>query len=194
MLKEIKMDARTRWLLGYILQYVVLVLAFALCVIVAYRAGGVRAAKRYEEWKVRFVDDYMAQQEAARIGMPPDPKVQLREQQAQALARVLYGVKDNSDADLRTMCWCVFNRVDSPDYPDTLEEVIDQPSQWMRYDPENPVIENLYRIAEQELTAWQDGKTRPITSDFVFMNWSPTEITLRDNWEDGSRTHYWRSK
>jgi spore germination cell wall hydrolase CwlJ-like protein len=134
----------------------------------------------------------MAQQEAARNGMPPDPKVQLREQQAQALAKVLYGVKDNSEQDLRTMCWCVFNRVDSPDYPDTLEEVIDQPQQWMRYDPENPVIDNLYKIAEQELVAWQDGKTRPITSDFVYMNWTPNQIKLRNAWKDGSTTDYWR--
>jgi hypothetical protein len=192
MLREIKMDERTRWLIGYVLQYVILVLAFVLCVIVAYRAGGVRAAQRYEEWQVRFVDDYMAQQEAARNGMPPDPKVQLREQQAQALAKVLYGVKDNSEQDLRTMCWCVFNRVDSPDYPDTLEEVIDQPQQWMRYDPENPVIDNLYKIAEQELVAWQDGKTRPITSDFVYMNWTPNQIKLRNAWKDGSTTDYWR--
>ena len=180
------------WAAGWILKWVFIALALVLYTIVVYRAGGVKAEQRDEAWKVRYVDDYLTQQEAARIGIPPDPAVLLREQQAQALARVLYGVKDNSEQDLRTMCWCVFNRVDSPDYPDTLEEVIDQPKQWMRYSPDNPVIENLYKIAEQELDAWQNGKTRPITSDFVFMNWTPSQIKLRNRWEEGSRTDYWR--
>lgn len=191
MLKEIKMDARTRWLLGYILQYVVLVLAFALCVIVAYRAGGARAAKRYEAWQARFVDEYIAQMEAKAAG---DPYQAQLDAEAMQLARVLYGVKDNSTDDLRTYCWCVFNRVDSPDYADTLADVIEQPKQWMRYSPDNPVLDDLFQIARAELDAWHTGTTRPCSAEYVFMNWSPTEITLRDNWEDGSRTHYWRAK
>lgn len=180
------------WALGMAGKYILILLAFILYTILIARGAQAKAERRYEAWQERFVNEYLDQQEAARIGIPPDPRVQLREEQAQALARVLYGVKDNSESDLRTMCWCVFNRVDSPDYPSTLQEVIDQPSQWMRYDPENPVIDNLYKIAEQELAAWQDGKTRPITSDFVYMNWTPSQIKLRNAWKDGSTTDYWR--
>lgn len=180
------------WALGMAGKYILILLAFILYTILIARGAQAKAERRYEAWQERFVNEYLDQQEAARIGIPPDPKVLLREEQAQALAKVLYGVKDNSESDLRTMCWCVFNRVDSPDYPSTLQEVIDQPQQWMRYDPENPVIDNLYKIAEQELAAWQDGKTRPITSDFVYMNWTPSQIKLRNAWKDGSTTDYWR--
>ena len=169
-----------------------LILVFILYSIILARATQAREAKKYEAWQTRFVDDYIAQQEAARLGMPPDPKQLLFEAQASELARVLYGVRDNSEQDLRTACWCVFNRVDSPDYPNTLEDVIAQPQQWMRYDPENPVIEKLYKIAAQELDAWQNGKTRLITSDFVYMTWSPTAIKLRNAWNDGYMTEYWR--
>lgn len=189
---QLKNNKQLTWFLCWVGKWVLLALGIILYTLIIARAADARAAKKYEAWQARFVDDYLAQQEAARVGIPPDPKVQLREHQAQALAKVLYGVKDNSEADLRTMCWCVFNRVDSPDYPDTLEEVIEQPSQWMRYAPSNPVIDNLYKIAEQELAAWQDGKTRPITSDFVYMNWTPSQIKLRNAWKDGSTTDYWR--
>lgn len=180
------------WAAGLAGKYALVVLATVLWTVLVARGAQAKEARKYESWKERFVSDYIAQQEAARIGIPPDPKELLREQQAQALARVLYGVKDNSEQDLRTACWCVFNRVDSPDYPDTLEEVIAQPDQWMRYDPDNPVIDSLYRIAEQELDAWQNGKTRPITPDFVYMTWSPTVIKLRNAWNDGFKTDYWR--
>lgn len=194
MLREIKMEARTRWLLGYVLQYVILVLAFALCIIVAYRAGGVRAAKKYEDWKERYVTEFLELEEAKAAGAPIDPYQAQLDAEAQELARVLYGVRENSTDDLRTYCWCVFNRVDSPDFPETLAAVIGQPKQWMRYDPEAPVLDDLFKIARSELDAWHTGTTRPCGVEFVFMNWSPTEITLRDNWEDGSRTHYWRAK
>jgi hypothetical protein len=194
MLREIKMEARTRWLLGYILQYVILVLAFALCIIVAYRAGGVRAAKKYEDWKERYVTEFLELEAAKAAGAPIDPYQAQLDDEAQELARVLYGVRQNSTDDLRTYCWCVLNRVDSPDFPDTLADVIGQPKQWMRYDPDAPVLDDLFKIARSELDAWHTGTTRPCGVEFVFMNWSPTEITLRDNWEDGSRTHYWRAK
>ena len=182
----------TLWAAGLAGKYALIVLGMILYTILIARGAQAKAEKRYEEWKDRWVNEYLDQQDAARMGIPPDPKELLREQQATALARVLYGVKDNSEQDLRTMCWCVFNRVDSPDYPDTLEEVIAQPQQWMRYDPESPVIDSLYKIAEQELDAWQNGKTRPITSDFVYMNWTPSQIKLRNAWKDGSTTDYWR--
>jgi hypothetical protein len=161
---------------------------------VAYRAGGVRAAKKYEDWKERYVTEFLELEAAKAAGAPIDPYQAQLDAEAQELARVLYGVRENSTDDLRTYCWCVFNRVDSPDFPETLDAVIGQPKQWMRYDPEAPVLDDLFKIARSELDAWHTGTTRPCGVEFVFMNWSPTEITLRDNWEDGSRTHYWRAK
>ena len=185
-------DQHSRWMAGYLTQWAIIALAFVLCGVVSYRAGGARAAKKYEAWTERFADEYIAQQEAALRGIPKDPREVLRQQQTTALAKVLYGIKGNSADDLRTACWCVFNRVDSAGYPDTLEEVIAQPQQWMGYDESNPVLEDLYRIAGEELAKWQDGATRPCSADFVFMTWSPSKIVLRDNWTESSWTERWR--
>lgn len=194
MLREIKMPEKTRWVASMACKYALVLLGAVLYTLLVARGAEAKAARKYEAWQERWVNEYITQQEAARLGMPVDPQEAQLDAEAQALARVLYGVKDNSTDDLRTYCWCVFNRVDSPEYADTLEEVIEQPSQWMRYDPENPVIENLYQLAREELEAWHNGATRPCSADFIYMTWSPLEIVLRNTWTNGSSTRYWRIK
>lgn len=182
------------WALGMIGKYLLVFLAFILYTLLIARGAEAKASRKYEAWQERFVSDYIMQMDAKAAGAPADPyEVQL-DADAQALARVLYGVKDNSTDDLRTLCWCVFNRVDSPDYADSLEAVIEQPEQWMRYSPESPVLEELYNIAREELEAWRNGPTRPCGTDYVFMTWSPTEIVLRNTWTNSSQTRYWRVK
>jgi hypothetical protein len=135
--------------------------------------------------------DYLDQQEAARAASE-DPLEAWIKRDAEAVARVLYGVKDNSDKDLKTYCWCVFNRVDNPSFANSLEEVVSQPDQWMRYSPNNPVLESLYQLAYTEVKNWRTGEHRPVSNEYVFMNWTPTDICLRDSFRESSRTHYWR--
>lgn len=151
-----------------------------------FHAGYTKATDGIEAWKL----EYAAEQEA-KAEAELEPYTALLDSEADMLARVLYGVKDNSTDDLRTYCWCVLNRVDNRNYPATLSEVISQPGQWMRYSDDNPVVENLYRIAREELDRWHSQR-RPVSNEFVFMNWTEKEIVLRDNFRDGSGTHYWR--
>lgn len=189
-----KENNMNRWALGMAAKYLLILLGFALYTLVVARGAEAKAARKYEQWQVRWVNEYIDQQEAARAGMPVDPYEAALDADAQTLAKVLYGVKDNSTDDLRTYCWCTFNRVDSAEYPDTLAEVIAQPSQWMRYSDDNPVLDSLYQIARAELEAWRNGTTRPCSADFIYMTWSPEEIVLRNTWVNNSRTRYWRIK
>ena len=178
------------WVTTVALKYVAVILAVVAWSIVMFRAGGVRAERRYEEWQERFANEYISQREAAEIGMPPDPKELLLDQQATALAKVLYGVKDNSDNDLRTLCWCVFNRVDNDAYPANIEEVIEQPKQWMAYYDDNPVLDNLYKLAREQILSWQNDR-RPVSNEFIYMSWTPARIVLRDTWGYGMNTRTW---
>lgn len=113
--------------------------------------------------------------------------------EAEAISRVLYPVRDNSETDLRTYIWCIFNRVDnsSREFQNTLQDVIDAPGQWMGYLPSNPVLEDLYQIAVEEVVVWHEGH-RPVTDDFVFAEWSPKEIVLRNTWDYTRETKTWR--
>lgn len=149
-------------------------------------------AARYEAQ----IAAYMAEQEEAARAAAEAAAVQIDQERAEAemLARLLYGVKNNSTDDLYTMAWCVLNRVDNPAFPATLEEVINQPLQWMGYKADNPVLENLYRIADDVLTTWRSGGHRPVSNEYVYMSWSETDIVLRDNFAESRATHYWRYK
>lgn len=149
-------------------------------------------AARYEAQ----IAAYMAEQEEAARAAAEAAAVQIDQERAEAemLARLLYGVKNNSTDDLYTLAWCVINRVDNPAFPGTVEGVINQPLQWMGYSADNPVLENLYRIADDVLTTWRSGGHRPVSDDYVYMSWSESDIVLRDNFTESRSTHYWRYK
>ena len=126
-----------------------------------------------------------------RIVTGNDSKTAAMREDAKQIAKVLYGVRTNNTADLRTLVWCVLNRVDNKAYPNTIAEVVAQPNQWMGYSDSNPVLDDLFNIAYGELEIWYGG-IRPCPPDYVFMNWTPSEITLRDTFEFSSKTHSWR--
>ena len=182
-----------RWALGMALKYVLVILAFIAYTLLIARGAGAKAERRFDAWKEDWIADYVAAQEsAARAAYDADPYTIQLNAEAEMLARVLYGVKDNSTDDLKTYCWCVFNRVDNKNYPDTLEGVIAQPKQWMRYDPENPVLETLWQIAREQLDAWHSGTRRPVSNEYVYMSWKSNDIVLRDNFTEGNGAKYWR--
>ena len=107
------------------------------------------------------------------------------------VAKMLYGIKDNSEKDLRTAVWCVLNRVDSKWYPNSVEEVCCQASQWMGFSADNPVLTDLKNLAYEEIAQWYEGE-RPVGVEYVYLYWTPTKVTLRDAFQDGSTTNYWR--
>lgn len=190
------MSKEAKWWTILISKYVLILLLFILYTFVV-----LRAQQKYDQ--VRYYDKYMTElqvykeeqrAEAERLASLPPSVEELRKSDAELLAKVLYGVKDNSTDDLRTYCWCVFNRVDNPNYPNTLEDVVNQPSQWMRYSEDNPVIESLYDLAYSEIVKWQDESIRPTSNEFVFMSWSSSDIVLRNTFENKSSTRYWRIK
>ena len=185
---------RDLWLAGLAGKYALIVLGVILYTIIVARAVQAKEAKHYEEWRERYVTEFLAQRDAEAAGMPVDPYEATLQAETEDLARVLYGVKDNSTDDLRTLCWCVFNRVDNPEFGDSIAEVVAQPKQWMGYSEDNPVIESLYKLAREELLAWREGAVRPCGNDYVYMQWSPNEIVLRNTWVNSSRTRYWRIK
>lgn len=192
---KIKSNSRAMKILMISLRWALLIFVFVAYTIAVGRYAQNKALETYQGW----FEQYKIEQEEetariAREAYETDPYTIQLNAEADALARVLYGVKDNDETDLKTYCWCVFNRVDNPAYPDTLEDVIAQPSQWMRYDPTNPILESLYQIAREQLDDWHTNTHRPVSNEYVFMNWSRNDICLRDNFYEGSGTHYWRYK
>ena len=188
----LKSGSASRWWICLAAKYFLVVLLLVLAGLIIARVSFCKAEKQFNARLEAYKAQVQAEAEAI-ASMPPS-ELEIRQQEAEALARVLYGVKDNSTDDLRTLCWCVINRVDNSRYPATLDEVINQPDQWMRYSPENPVLESLYQIAYEELDAWHSGSHRPCSDEYVFMGWTAKEIVLRNEFNTNQSTRYWRAK
>lgn len=117
------------------------------------------------------------------------------ELEAEYIAKVIYGTaKNHSDSDKRAVVWCVLNRVEHYSHPDTVAEVCEQPKQWMGYSSDNPVLDDIYELALNELKIWHHDGHRPMSSDYIYMSWSSKEIILRDTFEENKNTHYWRMR
>lgn len=88
-------------------------------------------------------------------------------------------------------CWCVFNRVDSPLYPDDLEWVLLQEGQFTEYDPEASATEENYTIAANQISRWANGDVRPCGEDAVFITVSSEGVELRDEWDETAKGNRW---
>ena len=162
--------------------------------VIAARVEHKKAIDRYDAWQTRFVDDYLTQQEAARVGIPPDPKEELRKQEATAFAKLMGGLKlfGYGADDYRTLAQCIACRVANPAYPNTIVEVIEQPKQWVGYSEANEVTQKDYTLAMQILGELEAQEHPAISQDYVFASFEKDGITLRDTWDIGTRTHFWR--
>lgn len=138
-------------------------------------------------------------QEAIRASMVAAEQTKAQEAAAQhraeceAVARVLYGTALHHSEDAqKAVVWCIINRVESSLYPDTIQEVCEQPSQWMGYSDDNPVIASLYDIADEVISGWEQGGYRAVSPDYLFLTWTRDEIVLKTTFTEGPGTHYWR--
>ena len=95
------------------------------------------------------------------IAEPAEPEYEMYFTEADviALAQMLYGEARGCTVDNQMKCvWCVLNRVDDARFPDTIQGVLSQPSQFHGYSPDFPVWDNLYAVALDVLTRWSMEK------------------------------------
>ncbi|MBQ4197240.1 MAG: hypothetical protein II659_05250 [Bacteroidales bacterium] len=105
----------------------------------------------------------------------------LIEEQAKIVTKVLYPMRNNREVGLHLACWAVFNRVDHLRYSDDLLSVCSADQAFMGWSENNPVLEDLYNIALEEVTRWHSG-VRPMDTGYVYLYWTPNEIYLFDDY------------
>lgn len=170
-------------------------LFLTLWTVVTFRVAQRDAQERFEAWQTRFVNDYMSMQEVKEIGLPPDPKEEQRKQEANAFAKLMAGLKlyDYGTDDFRTLAQCLYCRKANPQYPNTLIEVIEQPKQWPGYSDSNEVTQKEYNTALSILEELDAQEHPTVSNAFVYASFEREGITLRDTWEIGTRTRFWRA-
>lgn len=88
-----------------------------------------------------------------------EPKLYFTEDDVVAMAKMLWGEARGCALDNQQKAvWCVLNRVDDPRFPDTIQGVLSQPSQFYGYSPNFPVTDELYAVALDVLTRWSMEK------------------------------------
>lgn len=78
------------------------------------------------------------------------------------------GICDNIQK--AAVAWCILNRVDCPDYPDTIKEVITQPHQFKGYKKDKVPTEEEYQIAFDVIFAWMYGSERLLPKRFLYFH------------------------
>ena len=96
-----------------------------------------------------------AQQMVAEPEPSAEPELHFTEDDVVAMAKMLWGEARGCTRDNQAMAvWCVLNRVDDPRFPDTIQGVLSQPSQFHGYSPDFPVWDELKEVARDVLTRW----------------------------------------
>lgn len=132
-------------------------------------------------------------EEVVAIHTPTEDQLKAKElaKEADCIAKVI-GTMSTKQMKL-TMLWNILMRVDSPYYPNTIEEVVNQPSQWMFYKENNPIRDDDVALAKVQLQLWHEGRyPAGLSSTFVYGEWSEHDYVLRDSWDKNYKTNYWR--
>ena len=102
------------------------------------------------------------------------------------VAKMLWGEARGCTRDNQIKCaWIVCNRVDDERFPDTIQGVLSQPSQFHGYDPSYPVTDELYSIAFDVLTRWSYEKQgvpvrRELPKSFLWFTGNGRENIFRE--------------
>ena len=116
----------------------------------------------------------------------PEYEMYFTEADVTALAQMLYGEARGCTVDNQMKCvWCVLNRVDDPRFPDTIQGVLSQPSQFHGYSPDFPVWDELKEVARDVLTRWSLEKqgvdvARELDKNAVFFTGDGTTNWFRE--------------
>lgn len=71
------------------------------------------------------------------------------------MAQTIYGeARDMSTYEMSLVAWCICNRVDSPHFPSTIEEVIKQKGQFHGYSADKPIEKRCFEVAKDVIIRW----------------------------------------
>ena len=161
-------------------------------------SGAVSTRRTTKALTAKYDAEYETRMEAFKnelieINTPTEDEVLERQirKEADEIARAI-GTMSSKRQKL-SMLWNILMRVDSPYYPDTVSDVVNQPQQWMFYDSRNPVRDDDVNLALEQLRLWHAGRyPAGLSATFVYGEWSEHDYVLRDRWEKDYKTNYWR--
>ena len=104
------------------------------------------------------------------------------------VAKMLWGEARGCTRDNQIKCaWVVCNRVDDERFPDTIQGVLEQPSQFHGYSESFPVTDELYSVAFDVLTRWSYEKQgipvhRELPNTYLWFTGDGEQNHFREEW------------
>lgn len=90
-------------------------------------------------------------------------------EEVKMLAKTVWGEgRGVSDWEKELIIWCVLNRVDDPDFPDTIASVVSAPGQFDGYLSNYPVESEIYDLCLRVCSRWLAGEERALPIEYVF--------------------------
>ena len=118
---------------------------------------------RYGVGRVTVREETVQEEEDATPEEVREPLIYLRDAgcpdydaEIEAIAKTMWGEARGvgSKTEIAAVGWCILNRVDSPDFPDTVLEVCAQKNQFHGYRAYYPVTDELRGLAADVITRW----------------------------------------
>ena len=160
---------------------------------ISYHNGYADASVETEALVAEAIQTTKDEIAASKFIADEESKTLQMEYEAREIAKAMNGIQTitERDDDLRTYAWNILFRVSNPGYPNSVQEVVSQPSQYMGFSDDNPVVLNCYRIAYEVVEDFYNGEW-PVTDKFVYAEWDAKgKIILRDTYLSERETEYW---
>ena len=162
----------------------IILLALLLCIVYA------RATWEQPAPKVTAEETVRPEQSEAPVQTEPPVYYEMyfTEDDVAEVAKMLWGEARGCTRDNQIKCaWVVVNRVDDDCFPDTIQGVLEQPSQFHGYDPTYPVTSELYDVAFDVLTRWSYEKQgvpvrRELPNTYLWFTGDGEQNHFREAW------------
>ena len=121
-------------------------------------------------------------------------EVYISQYDAELLAKTAWGeARGCSPTEIAAVMWCILNRADSGDFPDTVVEVVEAPGQFQGYSEDNPVTDDLLTIAYDVLFYWQigDDTGRVLPKEYLYFLGDGDHNYFYKTWGDTNEPWDW---
>lgn len=120
------------------------------------------------------------------------------EEEVIMLAKLIYGeARGCSTTEQAAVVWNVLNRVDHPDFPDNIEDVVLQQNAYDGYSPNHPATDEFMELAEDVLDRWILEKLdngdhgRVLPDAYVYFHGDGKENWFRTEYEHDGNYYDW---
>ena len=114
------------------------------------------------------------------------------EDDAKVLAKTVWGeARGCSETQQAAVVWCILNRVDSPLFPNSIQEVVKQPQQFAGYSGRNPVDPEILKLVYDVLSRWCiepnciAGVGRVLPPSYLYFAGNGTENRFTERYASG---------